>query len=231
MALESLHALLQVGAIRAVLVVPREGHVLQVAHVELEVTQVTGQAQVPLDSARMHGVDALGQAADPVADLRPQLAERLVGLRDAPVEGLHLVPYPAQQLELLVHAACLQPTVLEGDEEGIRALRILEALGGTGAVEAFGRRFFHDSPNWRRAPGKQIKASAGLLGRLSARGLVVKVTRGIYRLSDEGRRYLASRGLPPPPPPSAPAPRSPPTSRSRGSVARSRGPSATTASS
>lgn len=94
----------------------------------------------------------------------------------------------------------------EKPETIIRALRILEALGGTGAVEAFGRRFFHDSPNWRRAPGKQIKASAGLLGRLRARGLVVKVTRGIYRLSDEGRRYLASRGLPPPPPPPAPSP-------------------------
>ncbi len=82
------------------------------------------------------------------------------------------------------------PTVLA-------CLRIFASLGGTASVSDFGRQRWPDSPNWRRSPGKMVKAAAGMCGRLCRRGVLQPVARSIYTITDWGRAWLMNSGPPP----------------------------------
>jgi hypothetical protein len=92
---------------------------------------------------------------------------------------------------------------LERIDTIVRCLRIILELGGTTSHESFGRRLWPDAVNWRRSPGRQLKASAGLLGRLCARGFLVRVGRGIYSITPSGRS-VANGGYPSPTQPASP---------------------------
>jgi len=93
---------------------------------------------------------------------------------------------------------------LERIDTILRCLRIVLELGGTTSHESFGRRLWPNATNWRRSPGRQLKASAGLLGRLCARGFLVRVARGIYSITAEGRLLVANGGYPLPAQPASP---------------------------
>jgi hypothetical protein len=93
---------------------------------------------------------------------------------------------------------------LERIDTILRCLRIILELGGTTSHESFGRRLWPNATNWRRSPGRQLKASAGLLGRLCARGFLVRVGRGIYSITASGRLLVANGGYPSPAQPASP---------------------------
>ena len=84
--------------------------------------------------------------------------------------------------------------MLERHDTILRALRIIEQKGGWISAFDFGCAMWPASPNIKREPGKVAKAGGGMLGRLMRGGLLQRHARGIYALTDEGRRYLTTDG-------------------------------------
>lgn len=88
------------------------------------------------------------------------------------------------------------------DETTLELLRVVKSFGSNGCTYTeFAMKAYADSPEWKRRPkqrrvqpgGLVVRSAAGVLGRLRSRGLVEKSVDRHFRLTEQGRAFLAGR--------------------------------------
>ncbi len=133
--------------------------------------------------------------------------QRLGGVVDAPVPFLRGSEWLAFCVGSLANSR--GPGVImpgggyEGHEKILEVLRMLVSAGGVTDVRSAARALYPTSPLWKvqaRVPGpgglrecgaKLHSITGALLGRLRSRGLVERLNKGIYAITQAGRDYVA----------------------------------------